>query len=81
MLQHLTTTSVLFMAGYSPCVRVHLLSGDRLFATPWTVAHQAPPCMRFFQTRILEWVALSSSRGSSQPRNPTCVSCIGRWIL
>ena len=29
-----------------------------------------------FLTRILEWVAMSSSRGSSQPRDQTCISCI-----
>ena len=29
-----------------------------------------------FQTRTLEWVAISFSRGSSQPRNRTQVSCI-----
>ena len=34
-----------------------------------------------FQARILEWVAISSSRGSSQPRDPTRISCIGRQIL
>ena len=34
-----------------------------------------------FQARILKWVAIPSSRRSSQPRDPTCVSCIGRWIL
>ena len=37
-----------------------------------------------FQARILEWVAISSSRGSSRPRDQThicCISCIGRWIL
>ena len=28
-----------------------------------------------FQARILEWVDLSSSRGSSQPRDRSCVSC------
>ena len=36
------------------------------------------------QTRILEWVAMSSSRGSSQPRDQirvSCVSCIGSLIL
>ena len=33
------------------------------------------------QARILEWVAISSFRGSSQPKNQTHVSCIGRWIL
>ena len=29
-----------------------------------------------FQARVLEWVAISSSRGSSQPRDWTQVSCI-----
>ena len=36
-----------------------------------------------FQARVLEWVAISFSRGSSQPRDQTrisCVSCIGRQI-
>ena len=33
------------------------------------------------QARILEWVAISSSRGSSRPRNQTHVSCIGRRVL
>ena len=37
-----------------------------------------------FQARILEWVAISFSKESSQPRDQTgvsCISCIGRWIL
>ena len=29
------------------CVNVKSLSRVRLFATPWTVAHQAPPSMEF----------------------------------
>ena len=33
------------------------------------------------QTRILEWVVISCSRGSSRPRDWTWVSCIGRRIL
>ena len=33
------------------------------------------------QARILEWIATSSSRESSQPRFWAHVSCIGRWIL
>ena len=33
------------------------------------------------QAKILEWVVISFSRGSSQPRNWTCVSYIGRWTL
>ena len=30
------------------------------------------------QARILEWVAISSSRGSSRPRDWTHISCIGQ---
>ena len=34
-----------------------------------------------FQAKILEWVAISFSRGSSQPRDQTCISCIaGRFL-
>ena len=33
------------------------------------------------QARILGWVAVSFSRGSSQPRDGNCISCIGRQIL
>ena len=36
------------------------------------------------QARILEWVAISSSGRSLQPREQThvsYVSCIGRWVL
>ena len=39
---------------------------------------------RIFQARVLEWVAISYSRGSSWPRDRihiSCVSCIGRQIL
>ena len=28
------------------------------------------------QVRLLEWVAISSPRGSSRPRDQTCVSCV-----
>ena len=33
------------------------------------------------QVKILEWVAISFSRGSSRPKDVTCSSCFGRWIL
>ena len=42
-------------------------------ATPWTVAHQAPLSMGFSRQ---EWVAMASSRGPSQPRDWTCISCV-----
>ena len=36
------------------------------------------------QARVLRWVAVPFSRGSSQPRDQTHISyvfCIGRWVL
>ena len=33
------------------------------------------------QARLLEWIAISYSRGSSQPGSWTCVSCTGSQIL
>ena len=54
-------------------VKVKSLSRVQLFATPLTVAYQAPRPMGFFQAWILEWVAISFSRGFSRPRNWTQV--------
>ena len=44
---------------------------------PWNVAHQASLSMGIFQARILEWVAMASSRGifpiqGSNPGLPHC---------
>ena len=53
----------------------------RVFAPPRTAAHQAPLSMGILQARILEWVAMPSSRGSSHtagrlpsepPGKPSC---------
>ena len=42
-------------------------------SNPITVTHQASLSMGFFQARILEWVAIPFSKGSSQPRDhPGC---------
>ena len=51
----------------------------RLLRVPWTARRsnqsiQAPLSMETLQERILEWVAMSSSSGSSQPRDRTQVS-------
>ena len=42
----------------------------------WTVAQQAPLSMGILQARVLEWVAMPSSRDYSQPRDQTQVSRI-----
>ena len=47
-----------------------------IFVTLWTVARQAPLSMGILRARILEWIAMPSSRGSSQPRDQTQVSNI-----
>ena len=65
------------------CVLGHF-SHVPLSVTLWTVAHQALLSMGILQARILEWVAMPSSRGSSQPRNQiqvTYVYCTGRRVL
>ena len=41
-----------------------MLSCVLLFVTPWTVALKAPLSMGFPKARILEWVAISFSRGT-----------------
>ena len=60
------------------CVFSHSVVSDS-FAAPW----RSPPGSSvhgIFQTRILEQVALSSSTGSSQPRDWTHICC-GRQVL
>ena len=64
--------SVCVCSIMSDCLRPHELEPARLLC-PWDS-----------QARILEWVGIFCSRGSSQPRDWTCVSgvsCIDRRIL
>ena len=58
------------------CVYASSLSHVQLFVTSWTVAHQALLSMGIFQERILQWVSMPFSRGSSQVGDWTQVSCI-----
>ena len=55
-----------FHVGVFLTLKCQLLSRVKLFAAPWTVAHQAHLSMGIFRARILEWVAIPFSRGSSQ---------------
>ena len=53
----------------------------QLFATLWNVGSSVHGTL---QARVLEWVAISSSKGSSPPQDQTrisFVSCIGRQVL
>ena len=61
-----------------------MLSHVWLFVTPWILVRQAPPSMELPRQELLEWVDISSSRGTSLPKDwiqVSCLSCIGRWIL
>ena len=52
----------LFKVGYQ-----YVLNRSRhvqLFMTPWTIACQAPMSMGILQARMLEWVAMPSSKVS-----------------
>ena len=57
---------------------------------PMDCSHQAPLSMKFLRQEywsglgLVEWVVITSSRGSSRPRDHTrisYVSCIGRQVL
>ena len=53
----------------------------RLFATPWTVARQAPLPIGFSRQEYRSGLPCPSSRWSSRPRDRMWVSCLSRWIL
>ena len=55
------------------CMLSHF-SRVRLFVTPMGCSPSGSSVPGIFQARILEWVAMPSFRGSSQPRDRTCVS-------
>ena len=66
---------------WSPLHMMYVLTAQ-LCLTFCDPMHCSPPgasVSGIFQARILEWVAISSSRGSSWPRDWTQVSCIS-WI-
>ena len=65
------------------CVHAQLFSPVTL-CNPTNCSSPVSSACGIFQAEILEWVASSSSRGSSQSKYQTgisCVSCTGRHIL
>ena len=62
-------------------MHAQLTQSFQFYVTLWTGTHQAPPSLGFSKARILGWVAMPSSRWSSQPRGWTSVSCtVGRFF-
>ena len=56
--------------------QVKLLSHVQLFVISMDCSLPGSSVHRIFQARVLEWVAISFSRGSSQPRGWTPISHI-----
>ena len=72
---HLHTSFNIVSVNNYTWMSAPLLSNVQLFVTPWTVACQASLSMEILQAKILEWVAISFSRGSSQTMGWACISC------
>ena len=70
-------------SGYAH-VRAQSLQSCSTFCDPTDCSRPGSSVHGILQSRILEWVAMPSSRGSSQPRGQTCISsisCVGRQVL
>ena len=76
---------VCFSAGHRFRERESVCSPVRLFATPWTVVHQAPLSMGFSGQKY--WSGLpfpppgDLHNPGIEPSSPARVSCSGGWIL
>ena len=76
-LLHRCGGGLLFRCVCSTCLSCVRLCGPEVCSPPGSSVHGD------FQARILECVAMPASRGSSRPRDPSCVSyvsCIGRRV-
>ena len=67
------TTSALFYALLHACV---VAQSCPALSNPMDCSPPSSSVHGILQTRILEWVAIPSSRGSSRPRDWTHVSCV-----
>ena len=68
----------------NPCVCAKLLQLCPTFCDPMDCSLSGTSVHGILQARILKWIAMPSSRGSSWPRDKILVcyvSSIGRWVL
>ena len=81
-LQQTPTSSTLCYEDLSDLISIlcSVIQSCPIFATPWTVAHQSPLSIGFFQARIWEPVAISFSKEPSWPGDRTLISCVG-WKI
>ena len=73
--------SYLVVISNTDCMRAKSLQCCLTLCDPMDYSLPGSSVHGILQWRILEWVAISFSRGSSQPRDQTWVSCIaGRFF-
>ena len=70
-----------FMLGRHACVQGQRFSHVRLFATPWTVARQAPLSVRFSRQEYWSGLPCPAPGDLPNPGDQTSVSCTGRQVL
>ena len=66
------------------CVHAKLLQSCPTLCDPMNYSLPGSSVYGILQARILEWAVMPSTRGSSRPKNGTCVSytsCLGRQVL
>ena len=63
------------------CVHAKSLQSCPILCNPMDCSLSGSSVHGILQARILQWVAVPSSRESSWPRDQTCISCIGRKVL
>ena len=84
---HSWCKQLFFNFWYSSCPNIYILryisllllswlSHVWLFCNPMDRSLPGSSAHGISKVRILEWVAISFSRGSFQPRDQTCVSCL-----
>ena len=67
---HMSYICILYFVVVQP------LNCVRLFCNPMDWSPSSSPVHEISQAKILEWVAISFSRGSSEPRDQTHISCV-----
>ena len=75
---------VSFLLWYQPCDLLCVCLVTQWCPTLWDFMNCSPPgsfVHGIFQARILEWVAIPFSRGSSQPKDQIQVSFIAGWFF
>ena len=82
-LPHLEMPELCCFCGccFSRAMLAKLLQSSLTLCDPMYCSLPGSSVHGILQARKLEWVATPSSRGSSPPRDRTCVSCTGRQVL